>query len=92
MSHVSKLTLPQPKVFAQIEAMRRQMHRKARQHGWEGYLAEVNMRAGHLLGKPPVPSPKQQARKQGLRSVGRTSDSRPASRTIAAKAFRIATG
>ena len=79
-----KLVLPQPQVFKDVEAIRLTMHRKAQKLGWEPYLAEVNARAGHLLGKPPAS--RQRFRQHGLRSFGLTPDDRTARRTVSAKA------
>ena len=83
-----KLVLPQPQVFKDVQAIRLTMHRKAQKLGWEPYLAEINTRAGHLLGKPPAPSPapKQRSRQHGLRTFGLTPGDRTARRTVSADA------
>ncbi len=82
-----KLVLPQPQVFREVDAMRLKMRRKAQKLGWEPYLAEVNARAGHLLGKPPVPSPAPglRFRKLGLGAFGLTPDDRSTRRAVSAK-------
>jgi hypothetical protein len=66
------------------------MYRKARKHGWEAYLTEVNQRAGHLLGKPPVRSLKPTPRPGGLRSLGQPSEGQEARRAV--KTFPSAEG
>ena len=82
-----KLVLPQPQVFKDVDAMRLKMCRKARKLGWENYLAEMNARAGQLLGKPPAPSPapRQRFHKQGLQAFGLTPNERTARRAVSAK-------
>jgi hypothetical protein len=75
-------SLPEPEVFKEIYALHAKMYRKARSHGWEVYLTEVNQRAGHLLGKSPVHSPKPPMRPGGLRSLGQPSDGREARRAV----------
>jgi hypothetical protein len=84
------LVLPEPEVFKEIHAIHLKMHRKARKHGWEVYLTEVNQRAGHLLGKSPVHSLKAPMRPGGLRSLGQPSDGRDARRAV--KTFPSAEG
>jgi hypothetical protein len=83
-------SLPEPDVFKEIHAIRLKMQRIARSHGWEVYLTEVNKRAGHLLGKPPVHSLKPPMRPGGLRSLGLPSDGRDARRAV--KTFPSAEG
>jgi hypothetical protein len=83
-----KLILPQPQVFKEVGATRMKMRRKAQKLGWEPYLAEVNERAGHLLGKAPVPSPapRRRFRKHGLRAFGPAPNGHGTRRTVSAKA------
>ena len=80
-----KLTLPQPKVFKEIDVLRVKMQRKARRRGWDQYVAEVNIRAGHLLGKPPVPSPAKHIREPILRLFGTPPLRRAAPATASAR-------
>jgi hypothetical protein len=81
-----KLTLPQPKVFKAVYAMRLRMQRKAEKLGWGQYLAGVNGRAGHLLGKPPAPSPAKHGREPVLRSFGPAPSNRTVVHGVSARA------
>ena len=65
-----RLTLPQPKIFKELHGMRMKVRGKAARLGWKRYLAEMNQRAGHLLGKPPAPPPTKSARKAAMRRLG----------------------
>ena len=69
-----KLTLPQPRIFKELHGMRLKMHGKAERLGWKRYLAEMNKRAGHLLGKSPAPSPAKSARRRALPPLGLVRD------------------
>ena len=70
MKNRPKLILPQPRIFKELHDLRLKVHGKAARLGWKRYLAEMNERAGHLLGKSPVPSPAKTARRPALRSLG----------------------
>jgi hypothetical protein len=83
-------SLPEPEVFKEIHAIHLRMNRKARSHGWEVYLSEVNQRAGHLLGKSLAHSLKPPMRPGGLRSLGQPSDGQDARRAV--KTFPSAEG
>jgi hypothetical protein len=85
-------SMPEPKVFKEIYALRLEMHRRARKIGWEAYLIEVNQRAGHLLGKSPIHSPKLPTRPGGLRSFGKPSSVQDAQGAVRAKTSPAAEG
>ncbi len=82
MKKTPKLTLPQPKIFKELHGMRMKMHGKAQRLGWERYLAEMNRRAGHLLGKLSTPPPTTRARKSALRPLGLVRDMPATRRTV----------
>ncbi|HUJ08440.1 MAG TPA: hypothetical protein VL171_00295 [Verrucomicrobiae bacterium] len=76
--------LPQPRIFEEIRAMRQKVHSKAQKLGWERFVADINQRVGHLLGKPVAPAPRNLRRKRSpLRPVaGRSSARRRSSLAI----------
>ncbi|HUI07975.1 MAG TPA: hypothetical protein VL486_13325 [Verrucomicrobiae bacterium] len=80
------LTLPQPVIFRELYAMRLKVHGKAARLGWKRYLAEINERAGHLLGKSPVPSPAKPGHRPPLRPLGVLHKAPAARRTLPTQA------
>jgi hypothetical protein len=75
-------TLPQPKILKELLTLRAKIQGKARRLGWKRYLAEMNERAGHLLGKPPVPAPAKSAEKPAVRPLGLARNSPSPRRTV----------
>jgi hypothetical protein len=59
MNETRKLVFPEPKIFGEIRAMRRKVNGKAGRLGWEQFVAQLNDRAGHLLGKSAARSPRK---------------------------------
>jgi len=85
MKNRPKLILPEPRIFKELHDLRLKVHGKAARLGWKRYLAEMNERAGHLLGKSPAPSPAKFVRRPTLRRLGVLRNAPVARRTAPAQ-------
>jgi len=72
--------LPQPKIFSELRAMRQKVLNRVQKMGWEDFLADINHRIGHLLGKPIAPAPQKLGRKPSTLGGVRSTERRVAKR------------